>query len=165
MLEKFSKFREEEIRKEKARDSITETNIQEFIGVLAKKLIEYVKDKAELQECLAEFGSGWVDISNPLKITREQQKILAEINKVFREVIQEFLPLYIKEMPGFEEYKIIITELAENNDMRKFAKDYYDYEPPNKIRILETVEIHPQQLDKDDQDGVDIIGDTEGQQL
>ncbi|WP_375333900.1 hypothetical protein [Candidatus Tisiphia endosymbiont of Xenochironomus xenolabis] len=45
----FIKLQEQNLEEERARTSITENNIQEFIGVLAKKLINFVEDKPVLQ--------------------------------------------------------------------------------------------------------------------
>ncbi|WP_019236530.1 ankyrin repeat domain-containing protein [Wolbachia pipientis] len=118
----YNHYLEEEQRLEAQKDVIKEENIKPFLEGLAEKLIQYVELHPELKGTLEEFAVSYVDIGNPEKITFEQQKILAEINKYFSENIKNVLPNYNRNIPNRDEYYLIITGLPEVEVMRRFAE-------------------------------------------
>ncbi|WP_341747387.1 hypothetical protein [Candidatus Tisiphia endosymbiont of Dascillus cervinus] len=156
-LDKFNKLKEEEAKKEKERTSITESNIQEFIAALTEELIKFVEEKAELKESLAELGAAMIDVKAPQDITIAQQKILAQVNQ-FIEKIKDYLFNYNSTMPKFEEYEIIIAELAENKVLQQFVTDYYGLQ--QQVGQLE-YDIYNHPLSETGEQDVGITGDTE----
>ncbi|WP_341751296.1 hypothetical protein [Candidatus Tisiphia endosymbiont of Piscicola geometra] len=160
-LNKFNKLKEEEAKKEKERTSITESNIQDFNNELAKKLIEFVKEKPELQESLAELGAAMIDVRKPQDITTEQQKILAQVNTQFMKMIKDYLPNCNSIIPKFEEYKTIIDGLAENKALQQFVTHYYELqrqvEYDTSACQLDIESSEPQPSEQD----VNITGDNQ----
>ncbi|HJD57332.1 MAG TPA: hypothetical protein LFW12_04440, partial [Rickettsia endosymbiont of Sericostoma sp. HW-2014] len=157
----FIKLQEQNLEEERARTSITENNIQEFIGVLAKKLINFVEDKPVLQERLADLDFVTIDMEKPQYISIKQQEFLAQINTAFAE-IKKYLPNYNREIPTSDEYDLIIKMLAKHPLIEKFATDHYTLQesalqPEDDISAHLSVEGYQQPLD--DQDGVEIMGD------
>lgn len=120
----FIKLQEQNLEEERARTSITENNIQEFIGVLAKKLINFVEDKPVLQERLADLDFVTIDMEKPQYISIKQQEFLAQINTAFAE-IKKYLPNYNREIPTSDEYDLIIKMLAKHPLIENFATDHY----------------------------------------
>ncbi|WP_375332095.1 hypothetical protein [Candidatus Tisiphia endosymbiont of Temnostethus pusillus] len=160
-LNKFNKLKEEEAKKEKERTSITESNIQDFNNELAKKLIEFVKEKPELQESLAELGAAMIDVRKPQDITIAQQKILAQVNTQFMKMIKDYLPNYNSIIPKFEEYYTIIYALADNKALQQFVTHYYalqrQVEYDTSAYQLDTESSEPQPSEQD----VNITGDNQ----
>lgn len=158
----FIKLQEQNLEEERARTSITENNIQEFIGVLAKKLINFVdEDKPALQERLADLEFATIDMTKPQYISIEQQEFLAQINTAFAE-IKKYLPNYNRKIPTSDEYDLIIKMLAKHPLIEKFATDHYKLQE-SALQLEDYISAHslveePSQP-LDDQDVVKIIGD------
>jgi Leucine-rich repeat (LRR) protein len=156
----FIKLQEQNLEEERARTSITENNIQEFIGVLAKKLINFVEDKPVLQERLADLDFVTIDMEKPQYISIEQQEFLAQINTAFAE-IKKYLPNYNREIPTSDEYDLIIKMLAKHPLIEKFATDHYTLQE-SALQLEDYISAHllvKGSSPLDDQDGVEIIGD------
>ncbi|WP_264684979.1 MULTISPECIES: TomO hydrophobic C-terminal domain-containing protein [unclassified Wolbachia] len=141
----YNHYLEEEQRLEAQKDVIKEKNIKPFLEGLADKLIQYVELHPELKGTLEEFAVSDVDIGNPEKITFEQQKILAEINKYFSENIKNVLPNYNRNIPNNDEYKLIIEKLSEVKEMQDFAQEPSNQQE-NTIRETEA------QIDENSED-------------
>uniref|UniRef100_UPI002FD49DAF hypothetical protein n=1 Tax=Wolbachia endosymbiont of Pentidionis agamae TaxID=3110435 RepID=UPI002FD49DAF len=125
-LDQFNKHLEEKIEQEKKIIEITENNIKEFSEDLAKELIKYVKENAELEDTLEEFALSIVNIEEPENITFKQQRMLAKINQVFGENIKKYLPnrklnimLYSNE--DYESYKNTIKGLGNTKALENFV--------------------------------------------
>ncbi|MCC8484152.1 MAG: hypothetical protein LN561_06415 [Rickettsia endosymbiont of Labidopullus appendiculatus] len=162
--DEFVKLQEQNLKEERERTSITETNIQEFIGVLVKKLINFVEEKPALQERLADLEFAMIDMTKPQDISIEQQEFLAQINIEFAK-IKKYLPNYKREMPTADEYALIIKNLVKHHLIEKFAKNHYKLQEStlqldDDISDHSSVEEYQQPLD--DQDVVETIGNTEG---
>ncbi|WP_264730460.1 TomO hydrophobic C-terminal domain-containing protein [Wolbachia endosymbiont (group B) of Episyrphus balteatus] len=123
ILEQYDHYLEEEQKLEAQKDVITEENIEPFMEDLANRLIQYVKDNPELKEVLQDHLSYFkhIDVDHPEKVTFEQQKILAEINKYFSVSIKNVLPNYNRNIPNRDEYRIIIDGLLKVAVMQNFA--------------------------------------------
>ncbi|WP_265030495.1 TomO hydrophobic C-terminal domain-containing protein [Wolbachia endosymbiont (group B) of Athalia cordata] len=103
--------------------SFAEEDIKLFLQDLAKNLVQHAKLHSELKKALKDFAMCKVDIGDPEKITFEEQKILAEINKYFSENIKGILPNYDRIIPNKDEYKLIINGLSGVKEMKDFAQE------------------------------------------
>ncbi|WP_341760997.1 hypothetical protein [Candidatus Tisiphia endosymbiont of Thecophora atra] len=103
----------------KIQDTITENNIGEFTEAINSKLIEKCKEN-NLTEELLDFISCCMDMDFN-KTTYKEQKVFAELNKLFKETIREFLPEYGDRHPLGAEYKIMIDILRQTKLMQDFA--------------------------------------------
>lgn len=108
---------ESEIKKE-----ITENNIGDFIQHIVDKLIVKCEEKGLSKELLA-FMACEMDV-NFSKTTHAQQKVFAEINKLFLENILDYLPEYPNRSPLATEYQIIINALRQTKEMQDFARQH-----------------------------------------
>ncbi|WP_353278995.1 hypothetical protein [Wolbachia endosymbiont (group B) of Longitarsus flavicornis] len=147
ILEQYDHYLEEELKLEEQKNAITEENIKPFLEDVANRLIQYVKDNPELKEVLQDhlLYLKHIDVDHPEKVTFEQQKILAEINKYFYENIKEALPNYDRNIPNNDEYKLIIEKLPEIKVMQDFAQDPSNQQE-NTIRETEA------QIDENSED-------------
>ncbi|WP_264336558.1 MULTISPECIES: TomO hydrophobic C-terminal domain-containing protein [unclassified Wolbachia] len=130
LKKKCDEYLEEQRNLESQKTSITEENITEFVEILASKLIQDDKNNSELGSNLIDnLILNTIDLDRPDKITLAQQKILAEINRKFTEIIKEYLPNYIRNIPTLQEYKIIIKKLLKVKAIEDYAKSQPQMSP------------------------------------
>ncbi|WP_341822228.1 leucine-rich repeat domain-containing protein [Wolbachia endosymbiont (group A) of Clivina fossor] len=137
IVAQYDRYLEEEQKQEMRKNAITKENVIPFVEDLAGKLIQYVKDNPELKEVLQHhlLYLEHIDVDDPEKVTFEQQKILAEINKYFSENIKGVLRNYNRNIPSRGEYSLVIEELSKVKAMQNFAQ-----EPSNQQKNITTDE-------------------------
>ncbi|WP_341755814.1 hypothetical protein [Candidatus Tisiphia endosymbiont of Ptychoptera albimana] len=106
------------LREAETKEEITENNIGDFIQHIVDKLIVKCEKKGLSKELL-EFIACEMDMDFS-KTTHAQQKVFAEINKLFLDNIRNYLPEYADRSPLATEYQIIINALRQT----EYAKDY-----------------------------------------
>ncbi|WP_342267831.1 hypothetical protein [Candidatus Tisiphia endosymbiont of Empis tessellata] len=104
------------------KEEITDNNIGDFIQHIVDKLIVKCEQKYLSKELL-EFIACEMDMDFS-KTTHAQQKVFAEINKLFLENIRDYLPEYAERNPLATEYQIMINALRQTKNMQDFASQH-----------------------------------------
>ncbi|WP_375331811.1 hypothetical protein [Candidatus Tisiphia endosymbiont of Temnostethus pusillus] len=110
------------LREAETKEEITENNIGDFMQHIVDKLIVTCEKKGLSKELL-EFIACEMDMDFN-KTTHEQQKVFAEINKLFLENIRDYLPEYAERNPLATEYQIMINALRQTKKMQDFASQH-----------------------------------------
>ncbi|WP_341747559.1 hypothetical protein [Candidatus Tisiphia endosymbiont of Dascillus cervinus] len=109
-------------RESETKEEITDNNIGDFIQHIVDKLIVKCEKKGLSKELL-EFIACEMDMDFS-KTTHAQQKVFAEINKLFLENIRNYLPEYAERSPLATEYQIMINALRQTKKMQDFASQH-----------------------------------------